>query len=361
MATQVIEKTQAKPEITLPKKKEPPRLEFISLLRVAAIALVVLGHSLHAYTGGWVYTSIIKSELLTKLTYYIYTIHMPLLVFIAGYLYAFQRWELGKYEKSDIFVAKKALRLLVPYFVIAFCYMVPVKYLLHLYSTQALPGVAWQDIILAKDPGHLWFLLMLFNIFVIFRLLEPALNKKNMYLFLPIFFAISFLRYFLPNVFQISAAFYYLPIFYLGFLARSGLKDINLKKSYALIPVLFATHLYMYLYNPSLISINSPLVPIISRYLLTIIAISWVFLLGIFITEKWGSKFKGVVRLMDRNAMTTYLLHEEIVFFLFALLLDKTNYLLTAGFVFVSAMVSTIIFGEIFAKRSKVLKLALGG
>ncbi|EYE87686.1 hypothetical protein Q428_12045 [Fervidicella metallireducens AeB] len=64
----------------------------IFILNSIAIILVILGHSGCIYAGKWDYKVFYNSSIIIKfITDYIYSFHMPLFVFISGYLYCCEK------------------------------------------------------------------------------------------------------------------------------------------------------------------------------------------------------------------------------------------------------------------------------
>lgn len=73
--------------------------------------------------------------------------------------------------------------------------------------------------ILGLNTGHLWYLLILFNIFIIFYLYESfMLNKKYSIVLNLILFSILYISLgFFTNILQINRAIQYSIFFYLGY------------------------------------------------------------------------------------------------------------------------------------------------
>ena len=87
-------------------------LRFISYLQVIGIILVVLGHSLHEYPDGAHGTQMILYRL-------IYSFHMPLFIFVSGFLMVYAGFRRGREPDTPLrFTKKKILRLIVPYVVL---------------------------------------------------------------------------------------------------------------------------------------------------------------------------------------------------------------------------------------------------
>ena len=81
------------------------KLQDIDLLRNIAIILVLLGHAGCIYAGKWSYTLVnMNSEIIKYITEFIYSLHMPLYVFISGYIYNFMRIGLKKYNNLKLWL-----------------------------------------------------------------------------------------------------------------------------------------------------------------------------------------------------------------------------------------------------------------
>lgn len=93
---------------------------FIAYAQVIGIILVVLGHSFYVYPDGCHGASLLLSRL-------IYSFHMPTFMFASGFLMAYTMFadSTRKPLKFDVFLRKKAERLLVPWFALTLLTFVP--------------------------------------------------------------------------------------------------------------------------------------------------------------------------------------------------------------------------------------------
>lgn len=109
--------------------------------------------------------------------------------------------------------------------------MLPIYMIFHLdkVSSTYLKR-AINEIILANDTRHLWFVLMLFNLFIIFYLIEKYLNKNRITADLSILLIISILSVKLPNIYQISQSLQYLLFFYMGYIFYKHRDKVNALK-----------------------------------------------------------------------------------------------------------------------------------
>lgn len=146
------------------------RLAKIENIRVLAIMLVVLGHSIILYSPRWeLFETTRQAPHLSCLKRGIDMIQMPLFFSLSGYLFVFthrKKWRIWKLVKN------KFVRLIVPYFGIGLLYMVPIRLAV---GYSGYVGNHFVDIILkfllANDVGHLWFLPTLFLIFMLSELI----------------------------------------------------------------------------------------------------------------------------------------------------------------------------------------------
>lgn len=179
-------------------------LDEVSFVRPILILLVVLYHSMAIHTGNWEMleggTIIPAYKAVGRLAY---SFMLESFVFVSGYVWAFQRETRGRKESLLMLCQKKAIRLLIPTIVFGLFYF----YLLEEGKLTILH--------LLEGPGHLWFLPMLFECFLIsWCLLYFKLSFK---IVLPILIIIGI---FLPTglPLRLSLTFYYLPFFLLGYL-----------------------------------------------------------------------------------------------------------------------------------------------
>lgn len=139
----------------------------ITTLRAFAIIIVVLGHSIILYDPSWTwYVPGQECPFFAELKKIINVIQMPLFFSLSGYLFYFT---IQKYSFTQI-LRKKTKRLLVPYFMIGFCWMDPIKILLKVPHHDNILNLIKEQII-GNMNGHLWFLYTLFALFLAFKLL----------------------------------------------------------------------------------------------------------------------------------------------------------------------------------------------
>ena len=135
-------------------------------IKFVATFLVVLAHASRMYTGTGVVIPYNASDGLDHLTNIIYSFHMPLYMSVSGMVYALCIHDYQKYQDTARFLKNKAIRLLIPYLFFGICYVAPVMCLLG-FTDQSYLRYCWDGIVLAHNNRHLWYILALFEVFVV--------------------------------------------------------------------------------------------------------------------------------------------------------------------------------------------------
>lgn len=147
-------------------------------IRALAILLVVFGHSIILYSSSWgLYTSIHSIPLLDYIKRIIDIIQMPIFFSISGYLFFYTH---NKNRGILWLIKSKLKRLIVPYFLVGFIYMVPIKYAVGYpgYQDKTLIDIIG-NFLVCQDVGHLWFLPALFFIFLICEVFMDIIEKVH--------------------------------------------------------------------------------------------------------------------------------------------------------------------------------------
>lgn len=190
----------------------------IFTLQFWGIFLVVLGHSLP-------YKDMpICFQLLFQ---WIYAFHMPLFFSISGYLY---KCNLSKYISAgrSKFVHQKFVRLIIP-FIFLNILTFPIKIILESFTYRSvghdLIDFVGTFLYLDQIPiGNLWFVVVLFQLFIIFFFLLPKRIIERPLLLVPIFILLNYvfsvlpIKYGIYNVLGCGTAISNLLYFYIGML-----------------------------------------------------------------------------------------------------------------------------------------------
>jgi fucose 4-O-acetylase-like acetyltransferase len=128
------------------------KIEFIAAARCIGILLVVFGHSYPF--------DVYISPSLWKIKDFIYMFHMPLFLFLSGYLLTYNTRSAGSY------ICRRGVRLLVPYFALSVIAFVP-KALVQQFLNDSVEFSAWYLIKTELIPrenvwGHFWYIPVVF-------------------------------------------------------------------------------------------------------------------------------------------------------------------------------------------------------
>lgn len=179
-------------------------LDEVSFIRPILILLVVLYHSMAIHTGNWEMpeggTIIPVYKAIGRLSY---AFMLEAFTFISGYVWAYQRETRGKKDGIWKLCKKKSLRLLLPMIIFGIFYI----FLFEPYYFSVMH--------LIEGAGHLWFLPMLFECFIIGWCLLK-LRLLSVWLLSLLFLVAVFRPSELPL--RLSYTLYYLPFFMLGYL-----------------------------------------------------------------------------------------------------------------------------------------------
>lgn len=194
-------------------------------MKTIAILLVVLGHVTRMYTMSGAIDTGSSPTVFKIITALIYSFHMPAFFAVSGAVYFINKVERHKYNNQWSFIVSKSRRLMIPYFFFAFIVVFPTMW--HIgFVTNPFKYIV-DSYLLSYDPRHLWFLLVLFEIFVIFNLFHSWIINHRI-ITLIILLAFQGVSTYLPSLFQISELFAFFVYFYVGYLFASISKKVDL-------------------------------------------------------------------------------------------------------------------------------------
>lgn len=201
----------------------------ISIIRVLAMFAIVLGHCLCYNIGTWSNRfgqPVVYGELTRALIGVVFMLALNAFVFISGLLY-YRISLTHKYDDTKKFIKNKILRLLLPYLFwgLLLC--------LIFYGKETLSSILY-------GISHLWFLLMLFDVFIFVTLTRRLWFRLSMtgyiatIVLLPFAYGFLVQRHLCPEIGGILQAFAYLPLFLAGMMTEKfGLGRKLVDKRYA--------------------------------------------------------------------------------------------------------------------------------
>lgn len=261
------------------------------------IILVVIGH----YQPDWV------PNYWQWLHDFIYTFHMPLFMFLSGFLFAAGKpvTSLSQYHNL---IRSKAKRLLIPFLSLAIIIFF-LKYLGGLFFHLIYPLSFSSVVNIFLNPIEsfapiLWFLYVLFVIFALFGIFYLFIHNE---FYILIVFGLMF---FLPwlDIFMLGTMLFYLPIFTLGFIC---LKHNTLKRANLSLGLIFLVSFGLLLvFRENFL--HNDLILRIYRLLLGIMGSAACFFIAMQVSNK-DNKFFRVLKYFGIYSMGIYILHAPIM------------------------------------------------
>lgn len=191
------------------------RINWLSVLQGWSMLLVVIGHV--------TLTNVFQdpeTPVSAEIERIIYSFHMPLFMFISGFL--FYLTKIGRNKRYVETIGDKAKRLLIPYAAFT-CATFFLKYAFNPLMRRPV-DFSWSEILdivtFRSNPlAEMWFISTLFVLFLFFPIYKWSLGGKMKSVF--VFCAALLIYFFFPKdieVFCISYASSYLLFFYTGIL-----------------------------------------------------------------------------------------------------------------------------------------------
>jgi peptidoglycan/LPS O-acetylase OafA/YrhL len=196
-----------------------PYLYEVAAIRTFAVSAIFIVHAFAIYAGSWkIDRPLPDIPLFRIIPTLLMSFRLQALVFVAGYVFAFQRLELGRdgCDRPGAFVAKKAKRLLLPWLVFGPAYVL-------LFGTEEGMGYV---LTMAVGPGHLWFLPMLFWCYLVMLAVVRARLRFH-WSWIPIYAALCLASPLLQNFLGTSSAIVHLVYMFLGYASYSHRERIT--------------------------------------------------------------------------------------------------------------------------------------
>lgn len=277
---------------------------------------------------------------------------MPLFVFISGYMFYYCRKECGKYKKLSKFSFDKIKRLLVPYICVAVMFVVPIRVMTDYkgYSGNNTFEIIYKYIMTGLDAGHLWYLIAIFEIFIVFYLFESTINKIGVPASLIIIACASIISFKFPDAFQISKSIHYFMFFYLGYIIRKYEQNFKIefkgKNNTLLIIILFILQ-FSFLAVSYKIS-NSNIMGTLSINLMYLLSNISATIFYFTVLSTISTKYKRlnnnkIIKFLDRESFAIYLFHSPLIYIVLKYVADKN----ISPFLVVPSMFTIILFGSL--------------
>ena len=328
-----------------------------NFVKTVLMLLIVLCHSAAFWTENWFSGDpVFKSVFLSDLSNWLGTFHVYCFCLVSGYIFYYLKFEKcsKKYTDFAVFTKTKIKRLLIPFVFASIFYVIPISAYFFNYSVK--------DIIIkyvfAVSPSQLWFLIMLFDVFIIFYILSEYVNKHT-FIGVIIFLIMYALSVILPhvavNAFQIINALKFLVFFYIGFIIRKyGLPQL-LRKINILAAILLDIIIFI-IYNRFGFR---------NLYFNTAITF-FMYLFGAVVMFSSLQKLSGKINadnkylaFLNKHTMTIYLFHQQIIYFSIRMLNGIVSPYLHCIINFVFSLLVSILISVIL-HRFKVTRFLIG-
>jgi fucose 4-O-acetylase-like acetyltransferase len=287
-------------------------LENCTFVKCLLMLIVLIGHSLHFWTGDWFTLTepVYSSTVLKELSDFFSSFHVYCFTLVSGYIYYYLRYEQKRYNTFNKFTRNKIKRLIVPYFFVLIVWIIPIEAYINQYSFKTVIV----NYILGSSPNQLWFLLMLFDVFIIYWFIG-GFCKDHIFLgsLLIIVFQILSNSHVIPNVFQLSRALGYILFFWLGCVIRQY--SLITKKSFrVVILILYCISYSCYLLIVKHHVLDNNVTDFCSLIVHVLGAISAFIILQIVGHRiKWYNSRS--FQELSKRSMIIYFFHQQIIYF----------------------------------------------
>ncbi len=205
----------------------------ISYMRVAAMLLVIFGHCICPYSiwEGPGYSAGFHVPVWETTIASVTQIHLPLFFLIAGFLYGYKRIG-GGYSDKFQFVKDKAIRVGAPYVIVG-------SFMCYIQGRSA-----WEMML---GVSHLWFLMTIFECYVVGSFLDSALfiaeRKKILAIVVSSMVIVVTVHWNIPSRFlTLERLLHYFPFYMTGMLV-SSMRLENYKRYRSLLIAVFVVAL----------------------------------------------------------------------------------------------------------------------
>jgi len=338
--------------------KKQNYLDNCTFIKTILMVLVVFCHAIDFWTGTrFTRNPVIEAPGLDFLSKWLGSFHIYTFTLVSGAIFCFVKYDRGGYSKFAPFVMNKIKRLLVPYIFISFIWAGPIaKYFLE-YDAKSII----MYFVMGIAPGQLWFLLMLFDVFIIFWLLSDFFYWHDIFGAVVVigFYGIGIVgTMVVPNIFQIWTACQYITFFWIGFkIYQKGSELIERIPSFMCIIADIVFFLIIQLI-PTEGFVNK-ILSIGLTYFLHIIGSVMAFVVLQKIANKFKWKAIRSFSFVSEQSMAVYLFHQQFVYFSIVLLNGVINPYLHAVINFIVAMTGSLVLSTVLLKF-KVTRVMIG-
>lgn len=338
------------------------KVDLYSNIRVICTLLVVVGHCTNlglVDSNGYdiiAYTNSVQivTEYIREI---IYSFHMPLFVSLSGAVFYLT------FDDSKSFsslVCKKAKKLLVPFYVVGLTILIPVRYFIGYYQNTDVLNTIGRDILMAYDVNYLWYLMMLFQVSVLFYLIQKMRRFRHSAVVIgAVLFAVSVSSYALPTMlFQVNRVLEFSFWFFAGMLIEEKRKQLNGKKADLLCMFLIMMWLIAFMIFGYLdempggkkFRFEVKIFKMCVRYIMEMAAVICVYVFF----AKHPMRNTRISELIENYSMDIYLLHVPVIYIYKKVLALCTSKIVIPNFLYTFFLIlgiSIAIVASLFLSR----------
>lgn len=318
----------------------------IDLLKAAAILFVILGHSIQYTSPNF------DEKILFRI---IYSFHMPLFMFLSGFL-------TYKKQLARDFISKRFSTLVIPFMTWAVLYDIFYNFESLSSGNLAILLDFLLGIVKSPDNGGLWFLWVLFALSSIYFIAQKFQHKYSILAGIgACLYLLGFVH--VPPYFGLNLIKWHIGFFVLGIAFKEFNISPKIKWSYFMIlaPILIFleaiwSRLGSYALGFALDSKWQQVYDLVTSYFVALVAIVTIKR----ISDQYSGGFPGV-EWVSKNTLGFYSIHFMVLFTSISLAKEifPESWLTTPAVFITTCMVTTALIG-IFAKIRIISKYALG-
>lgn len=332
-------------------------LDNCNFVKTILMLVVIIGHCTIFWTGSWFTKNPIHSSpKLSLFANWVNSFHTYAFVMVSGYIFAYKKYERDDYKKIRDLIHNKAKRLLIPYVFVSAIWVVPCGiYFFHYTIVDII-----KNYVLAISPSQLWFLVVLFNCFIIAWVLSDKIHKNDIVsLFIAIVsYAAGVLGgRWMANIFCVWTTGIYFPFFILGIKLREK-NNWSIRRVSALSYLVLHTALFIVWrksYNYDMESFQS--ISVILKLLVYLLGLLVHFtgaLAAFFLLQNMASKImwkdSTIFTQLRTYSMPMYLFHQQIIYFTIYWLNGVVNPYINASINFMIAVIISILISKVLFK-----------
>ena len=283
-----------------------------NIAKLIAIILVVFAHCSRMYTELGGVHPILSSNLLSKVTTYIYSFHMPLFFMVSGAVFAYCLDD-GKYKATIRFIINKIKRLIFPYWIFGLFYVTPVMIYFH-FTSLSVKDYIFSGILLSRDSRHLWYVLALFWIYLVAIFVKKTYyHRYSFYIVFIISIALCLFSNSITFDFRFRSTAYYQLFFFIGML---------INKIYTKLENLISYKLFISILLGIALLIQFQWNTFFAKILYGVVG-SFMVLLFCMWALQWNIWTKTITKNIIKNSYGIYFFHPMIIYILFYYLSNR--------------------------------------